>query len=240
MVYDPRSSFSQQPISSGIPVQVTKRKRIRVFNFISTLLLFAAIIAVVGCFLYKDYLVRQITSLQDNLSKTSLQNNEVVKKIDELRSYNNRLVFGAGLIANHKAPSLLFKKLEEITKETVQFDTFTYSYDPGYKAELELTGGSENFASVFLQKNQFLSDEIFDKFYVNDINASIDGEDDSEKTEVFDSGKSKVGFSVKGILRDDVLLFDKAIEFQKQQVSVQSTQVSDVSSNASSSNSIEI
>ena len=106
------------------------------------------------------------------------------------------------MLDNHIAPSRIFKEIESSTKLTVQFESLDYAYDPGFEAMLTLTGNTEEFASVALQKMQFLKDSLFSDFTVSGITSVTEDADTKNTTESVDG---KVSFSVTGLFKSEVL-----------------------------------
>ncbi len=204
MAYTPRSSFVPKGSVSAIPAQVKKKRTIRIAGSLSVIMVIGSLVATISSFLYEEYLLKQLTNANVELQQQSNIDNE--KTIDEIRQYDEKLRIARQLLDTHIAPSLIFEKLEESTKETVQFTSFEYAYDPGFNATLEVQGVTEEFASVALQKMQFNDDVIFSTFVLDDISLTSGKEADA-KASIQSSGKKIVGFTVSGLFNKDELLF---------------------------------
>lgn len=208
MSYIPRSSLANPEISSAIPLQVKKKRTIRVFNVISSLLLISAVIGTVGVFFYKDFVKSQLTSAREELDAVSKGDN--ANKIEEIRLYDNKLNIAHTLLNNHLAPSELFNELESVTKHTVQFKTFEYEYDPGFEVMLTLGGNTEELATVALQKMQILREGLYSVFVVSDITSADDvGIEDTEEPTaegevVEDTG---IDFKISGLFKKEMLKY---------------------------------
>ncbi len=212
MAYIPRSSFSQTP--GVIPMQVKKKHTIRVFSLLGTLLMVLALIATAGVFFYKDHLEKQLAATQAELDAMSDSDNE--HRMAEIETYDQKLSIAHNLIDNHIAISKVFAQLENVTKQTIQFKTFEYLYDPGFEAEVTLTGDTRELEYVALQKNQLFKDGIFSDFMVRNITAQslvpLDEEDtnNAAQSRNDDDGIESdlgVGFEVVGLFDTDALAF---------------------------------
>lgn len=201
MAYVPRSSFIPKEASGAIPMRVRRKRTIHVFSLLTTLLLLASLAGAVGVYLYQDFLENRLEAAKTALNEASDAENDA--KIEEIRIYDNKLTIAHTLLDNHLAASFLFEELENSTKETVQFQSLEYTYDPGFEALLTLGGNTEEFTSLALQKMQFLEDTLFSDFVVGEISTSQDVTD--EEIEVNRNEESDVGFEVKGLFRKNLL-----------------------------------
>ncbi len=204
MSYIPRSSLIPTETSGAIPLQIKKRRTLHIFGSFATLLFFLSLVASGGVFFYNDYLRKDLALAKEGLSTVSKIDNE--EKIEELRTYNERLNIGNSLLNNHIAASTIFSKLESSTKETVQFDSLEFTYDPGFGATLTLTGNTNEFSSLALQKMQFLDDTLFSEFVIKDVSTS-DGDTNSDESVTTDTEttKGKASFSISGRIRKGAL-----------------------------------
>lgn len=200
MAYIPRSSLIPNEASGAIPVQMKKRRTIHAFGLIATIIFVLSLLGAIGIFVYKDYLGKQLESAKRDLSSVSSGDSE--RKIEELQLYDDKLRIARNLLDNHIAPSLIFREIEDSTKETVQFSSLEYTYDPGFEAVLTLEGDTEAFTSVALQKMQILEDELFSDFVLQNITTREGSEsEDGTPTE------SGVTFRVTGVFDRDFLRY---------------------------------
>jgi hypothetical protein len=206
MAYIPRSSFIPKETSGVVPVQARKRRTIHIFGVLSSTLLIASLIAAGVIYFYVDHLNKQLDSSKLELSQISQADND--EKIAEVRTYDHKLNVAHTILDNHIAASHLFEEIENSTKQTIQFESLEYTYDPGFEAQLTLKGKTKEFASVALQKMQFLEDTLFSDFLINQITTSGDAATKDGKTATTDTSKgNKVGFGVKGIFKKDILKY---------------------------------
>lgn len=205
MKYIPSSSYGSPGAPSAIPQMVQRRRTFHVFGFLATSLLFLSLISAAGIFFYQKEMEKQLTKAKEELGTRSTSDNE--KKIAEIETFYHKLRTANMLLENHRAPSKLFTELERITKKTVQLTSLTYTYDPGFDIELELAADTDELASVLLQKRKLLSESLFSVVSVSGIASSLDTpgtEDDTQQ----DIGEKKISFSIKGLLKDDVVAYD--------------------------------
>lgn len=233
MSYIPRSSITSPSTPGAIPKLVKQKHTFRVFGFLATVLIIGALLSVVATYLYTVVSEQRLESAKEELRNIS--SNDTQSDIAELEAFDHRLNTAQQLIANHIAPSKLFTGLEEATKGTVQFISFTYSYDPGFQALLELTGGTDQLTSVALQKGEFAGGSVFTEFVVSQINTDVSSEDEAG-AEVATLDHSVV-FSLKGELEKKTLMYTgiemPATEEVTEVVADQSEEVTPAESDAS-------
>lgn len=212
MAYIPRSSFSQAP--GVIPMQLKKKHTIRVFSLLGTLLMIVSLIATAGVFFYKGHLEKQLSAAQAELNALSDSDNE--RRMAEIEVYDRKLNVAHNLLDNHIAVSRVFAKLEDVTKQTIQFKSFEFLYDPGFEAELTLTGDTPELGYVALQKTQLFKDGIFSDFMVRSITTRpLTPEEEgvppasTQKRDADEGIESElgVGFEVIGLFDMDALAF---------------------------------
>lgn len=200
MSYVPRSSFT--PEASAIPMQVKKRRRVQVFSLLTTFLLVASLSGVGGVYAYTGYVKKQLESEKEKLGQINKSENN--KKIEEIRIYNQRLNVAHSILDNHIAASKIFGLLEDATKQTVQFEKLEYAYDPGYEAQIKLSGKTREFESLALQKMQLLKNNTFDLLEISEINNTISAEDGTQGSQTAGTPVLEgVTFNVTGTFRKD-------------------------------------
>lgn len=215
MAYVPRSSFIPKEAGGAIPLQVRRRRTVHIFGLIATLALILSFLSAVGVFFYKNLLEGRLESAKAELNAMSSVDNE--SKIEEIRFYDTKLTIAHTLLNNHLATSLLFEELENSTKETVRFSSLDFTYDPGFEATLTLTGNTEEFAYVALQKMQYIDDQLFSEFVLQDVISSTEPVEDEnpknpKKDEVEEPQDDKVSFSVTGLFKKELLSYTGATQ----------------------------
>jgi hypothetical protein len=201
MAYVPRSSFIPKETSGAIPLQVRRKRTIHVFKLITMLVFTASIAGTAGLFFYKDYADKELIQKKETLSAKI---DDTESKIEQIRIYNTKLSTARALLDAHLAPSGIFEELEDSTKQTVQFEAFEYTYDPGYDATLTLGGKTNDLTSVALQKAQYFEDGTFTDFRVDGITKSAEIEEDGSDSEVV--------FNVTGRLKKRMFNFEGILD----------------------------
>ncbi len=200
MTYIPRSPLNATSAPSAIPLQVRKRRTIHVFSILATTILILSCVGAVGSYFYKDFVVVKRLEAAKN-SLRSVTNADDAQKIEEIRMYDEKLIATNELLERHIAPSQIFKVLEDVTKQTVQFNSLEFSYDPGYEANVTLKGNTNEFTSVALQKMQFLKDTVFSSFVTKDITSS----QNEVVQNALASSQGDVDFTVVGVFKNGLL-----------------------------------
>ncbi len=203
MAYIPRSSFVPREVSSAIPAQIKKKHTVQIFSFVGTVLLVCAVLSAIGVYFYKGVLDDELNKVRATLSEIS--NADDQQKIDEIHLYDKKLSLAQNLLDNHLAPSRIFQELESLTKQTVQFESLEFTYDPGFEAALTVVGATKEFSSVFLQKKEFADENPFSDFVVESVKKSETLDISEESEEIIP--EEKVTFEVRGIFKENVLKY---------------------------------
>ncbi len=201
MAYVPRSSFIPKESVGAIPMRVRQKQTIHVFAVISILLLIVSSLTAIGSFAYTKVLEKELVAAKISLQEKSTEDSQ--RTVAELRRYDEKLDLATGLLNNHLAPSLIFKAMEDMTKKTVQFSAFSYTYDPGFQISLKLEGLTKELSSVALQKMQIFNEGIFSNFVFQDIMTVAEDEDSTQGSNV--EQLSGVGFSIIGTFKNKVI-----------------------------------
>jgi hypothetical protein len=233
MQYDSRSSFIPQSSgqASAIPMQIQKKRPIRIFGFLGTVILLASLLSATGVYFYERTLTNQLQSAKAELS--SLNADATQQKINEVRTYDSKLKIADNLLENHISSAQIFTELERTTKETIQFSGVDFTNDPGFEALIKLSGNTEAFTSVALQQMQYLKDSLFSEFTFTNITANLGTQSSANTIVVAPVVKNtetdgKVSFSVTGLFKKDTLKYTG--EHAVQSVNTLQNDVSNISS----------
>ncbi len=227
MAYIPHSSISSVP--GAIPNRIQKKNSLHLFSLFASLVVFCIIIGTVGLFFYAGYVDTKLVETRNNLNKESDISNE--KNIDSIKLFQNKLTVAKLLLDRHISPSSLLSAMEDSVNKDIQFESFDFKYDPGFSANLNVTGVTSELASLVLQEIQFNKDSIFDGFSISNValSSEYDSEENNEvdntnvkskdkKEEVVtDDTERKVSFSVSGSLKKDSIEYSGKGESMKAQ-----------------------
>ncbi|MCF7815725.1 MAG: hypothetical protein K9M10_03325 [Candidatus Pacebacteria bacterium] len=239
MTYIPRSPLGFKDTSGAVPAHVKKKHTFRIFNFIAGTLITVSFASAVGVFLYTSHAQTQLEMAKSNLQKESM--NDSTKSIEEISLFDHKLNVAQYLLDNHIAPSLLFSELEGSTKESVQYDQFKFTYDPGFDAVLTLTGSTRDFSSVALQKMQFKRAGVFREFVVKDISVKNETGDVINGIDP-DAAKRAVSFGITGLFDTKYLAYtgERIFVNEKPQEEVVETSPLDLELQGTASTSNEV
>jgi hypothetical protein len=219
MSYIPRSSSTLTDSSGPIPKMVQKKRTFRAFAFLGTAVLACSLLTAGATYFYVGYAQKQLETAMQQLD--SLGNNvNDQKNIKEIGEFDQKLKLASYLLKNHIAPSRIFSKLEELTKETVQFASFVYEYDPGFAATFTLDGVTGELSSVALQKIELIEDEMFYEMRVDSINTNA-----SSSASTRSQANSDVTFRIDGSL--DISQFKYVVDEPLKAPDIMETEVSD-------------
>jgi len=115
-------------------------------------LLVVSIVASIGLFLYKNYLIKQKESYSTELS---LSRDSFEKEtIDELALFNKRTESAKQILDKHLVLSPVFVLLGEITIQTIQYTSFAHQNEKD-NFVVEIKGIAKDYKSIALQANMF-------------------------------------------------------------------------------------
>lgn len=144
------SFIPKAPIQKKVP----RRRKPIGFLFIVTFSIFLITVAAAGgVYLYKLFLNGEEAALTESIERARQAIDPVL--IDELQQFDFRLKIAERLLNNHVALSSLFELLEDLTLQTVRFESFRFSVEGAGNAGLLLSGEAKSFASVALQSDVF-------------------------------------------------------------------------------------
>lgn len=175
MATTPRSSFIPKQVTSAIPKKVRRTRVFSIIGFVATVLLVASLLASGGVFLYKDISLRKLTDAVNELNKQEQKFSE--EDIIKVHNFDKRIKIAEDLLNAHIVPSKILEALEITTKQSVQYDSFSYKRRPSGNAEVGLTGVTDEFSKVALQSMQYSKDLILKNSAVTQIGLNVTGGD---------------------------------------------------------------
>jgi Tfp pilus assembly protein PilN len=98
-------------------------------------------------------------------------------------------------LKEHVALSLLFKKLEGLTLETVRFNTFAFE-TKSEGIELRLKGEARSYSAVALQEKTMAADPMFSSVVFSDLDLNERG---------------NVVFSMKAMVRPEAVAYENTV-----------------------------
>lgn len=207
MVDIPRSSFVPKETSTAVPSQIRRRKTFRVFSFLTTTLLIFSVVGAGGVFFYKQTLQSKLNAMRQELLKQ--RKNFSQDKMDTVATFDMKIRAAEYLLNNHVAPLKVLTMLEDSTMQRVQFMNLTFTYDPGFEADVTLNGVTQQFTTVANQSLEFnrsgsmLADTVF-----NNVGLSSKAEQTKSNT---GSNADQVNFTVSGPLDLKSIMYDANI-----------------------------
>lgn len=140
-----------------------------IFPIIAAIIFFLGVVAAGGAFAYELLLERRIESMRESLTRS--QGAFEPSLIVELRQLDRRLNVANDLLRSHVAVSPVFRVIENVTLQSVKYDTFDYVFTEG-RAEISMNGIARDYKTVaeqsqVLGRNQFANDHIFSNFSLN-------------------------------------------------------------------------
>ncbi len=123
-----------------------------------------------GLFFYNQTLIGKIDELDASfLSFNQSRNKEEEERVGEVKT---KLDQAQVLLSEHSLWSMGFKKIQELTLPTVQFDSLTASLP---ELKFEFRGTAPNLSSIARQGANFLADESIKDLSINQIRVLTTG-----------------------------------------------------------------
>lgn len=208
----PSSSFIPRQNQSAVPTRIRRRRTFSIFSFISTTLLLGSLILSGGAYLYKKQVEGRLDKAKSELTaQTGLFDDTAIRNV---QIFDRKISAAKHLLQNHIAPSKIFTALENTTMDRIQYVGLDFTYDPGFEAEINVIGGTEEFKTVALQALTF-GDEVRDKsgLFKNALFSEIGTSETSLSSDTpqeagSESKEHAVNFSIVGIVAPALLEYD--------------------------------
>jgi hypothetical protein len=160
------SFIPKQSLESSVAPQRAPRKRVGLGlgSFISLIVFLAAVGLSAGLFLYERYLTESIATKKD--TRDAFQ----PALIRELTRLDTRIQAAKEILELHVAPSAIFGILEQVTLESVRYDSFDYSNDNGFPT-ISMAGVATDFEAVALQSDAYGENNFLIEPVVSDLDS---------------------------------------------------------------------
>lgn len=126
-------------------------RRIYVLAYISYIVFFTTLFAVIGVYVYGAVVSRSLSDLKAQL--VAEQQRFSVSDIDGLKSLDERLGTAKRLLDESTAPSRLFGDIESIVASNIYFSGMEYEVLPNRQFRVDLTGRADNFNEIIGQRD---------------------------------------------------------------------------------------
>ncbi len=164
------SFIPKQSLESSVAPQRAPRKRVGLGlgSFISLIVFLAAVGLSAGLFLYERYLTESIATKKDTLERARDAFQPAL--IRELTRLDTRIQAAKEILELHVAPSAIFGILEQVTLESVRYDSFDYSNDNGFPT-ISMAGVATDFEAVALQSDAYGENNFLIEPVVSDLDS---------------------------------------------------------------------
>jgi len=142
------SFIPKKPVVSSKINKTPKSLLLIILSF----LLIVSVLASIGLFLYKNYLIKQKESYSKELSL--VRESFEKETIDELALFDKRTESAKGILDDHIVLSPVFALLGEITIPSIQYTSFSHQNDKN-NFVVEIKGLAKDYRSIALQANMF-------------------------------------------------------------------------------------
>lgn len=140
------------PKSGVKTVQKTRgTKRIYVLAYISYIVFFSTLFAVIGVYVYGATVSRSLSSLRDQMLEERQRFS--LTQVDEIENLHERLSAAEKLLDESTAPSRIFNDVESIVASNIYFTGMRYKLMSNRKFQIDLIGRADNFTEIISQRS---------------------------------------------------------------------------------------
>lgn len=144
-----------------------------IFILIAIVALAAALALAAGVFLYDRFLDANVQKKSEQLERARQAFEPVL--IQELIRLDSRLQAADDVLARHLAPSELFNLLEELTLQSVEYDSMDYKVGDDDTIEVRMKGKARSVNGVALQASVFGQHNAVTNPIFSDLDLVSDG-----------------------------------------------------------------
>ena len=168
----PPQNSSFIPKSGVKTVQRVKTgRRIYVLAYISYIVFFSVLFAVIGVYIYGATVTRSLSTVKEQL--VAEQSRFAVDDIDAIKILDQRLATSERLLNESAAPSRLFADIEAIVASNIYFSGMSYKELPNRQFELNLTGRANDFSDIIGQRDLLGNSSLLREATVVDFDYSV-------------------------------------------------------------------
>lgn len=149
-------------------------KRIYILSYVSYVVFFSVLIAVVAVYVYASVLNNKLDS--DKTALAQEQQRFSQDQLDEVRDLEKQLLVASDLLDRSTAVSQLFTELEGVVSDKVLFTGASYTREDGGQFTFELRGYANNFNDVIYQRDMFNRSQVLASSQLDTYDYSIGGE----------------------------------------------------------------
>jgi hypothetical protein len=176
---------------------------ISIMMIISIILFIASLGGAVFSVVWIGVLNKAQESYKQQLSESEKRFN--ISLIGDLKKFSTKIDISKELFKNHLSVSEIFPIIDELTIETVKFDTFEFAESDKSADSIEITmhGVAKNYNSIAFQSDVFGASEKFgkNKIIKNPVVADLSEEENGE-----------INFTFSGLLSSKDILYDKTVD----------------------------
>lgn len=151
-------------------------RRIYVLAYISYIVFFTTLFAVIGVYVYGATVSRSLTSLREQM--VSEQQRFSLEEIDTIKDMHERLTKAKSLLDESSAPSRIFEDIEKIVASNIYFSGMRYEVLPNRQFQIDLIGRAGNFNEIISQRDLLGNSSLLKEATVIDYDYSV-GEGDT-------------------------------------------------------------
>lgn len=160
------------PKSGVKTVQKTRgTRRIYVLAYISYIVFFSTLFAVIGVYVYGATVSRSLTSLREQM--VNEQQRFSLEEIDSIKNLHERLSKAQELLNESSAPSRIFEDVERIVASNIYFSGMRYELMANRQFQIELIGRADNFNEIISQRDLLGNSTLLQEATVVDYDYSV-------------------------------------------------------------------
>lgn len=184
-------------------VDVVHSGGVSVVMIISIILFIASIAGAVGSVVWIGVLNKAQDTYEQQLKDSEKRFNTSL--IEDLKKFSTKIEISKELFQKHLSVSEIFPIINQLTIETVKFDSFDFSHVEGSSdsVQIRMQGVAKNYNSIAFQSDVFGKSNEFGKNKVikNPVVADLEEGEDGQ-----------ISFSFSGTLSSKDLLYEKTVD----------------------------
>lgn len=161
------SFIPKQPLVGGFVEADIPHNKMGFLMFLSILLLVSMIVVTGGLYLYKNFMINKVASLEESMgiAKESFE----PESISEMQLFDKRMNVSTQILSTHTVFSPVFTLLSELTIPSIQFTKFLIEpSSDGKNVSVRMSGLAQDYKSIALQsqvyngpKGKYFKDVVF-------------------------------------------------------------------------------
>lgn len=189
--------------SNRVKRRVNGTRRIYLLSYFSYVIFFGTLLTVLGTYFYAIQVTSQLDDMKAKLQVTSKQ--FATGDLNTVLAVEKKLIAANQLLDDTLAPSRLFRDIELVVAQNIQFTELEYEYLPNKTFQISLTGLASDFNQLLYQRDLMNSSPLLQNAEVVSYDYTIDSANGGFSSESSSSTISTSNSAVLSFVFEDIL-----------------------------------